>query len=158
MKKLLIKLRNCIKEFKHFFIQQNRNMFRSVSRKYFSPTRLSILTTTGVVAYSMPTSFAEGNRDRLRKQVEEKNQEDQVQVLADYQHTISRAYPYLANKITDIDILRELDYIRVMYTQPLSAERRISLRSAILRMIESGKLSEEACDALLLFLKEYRAL
>lgn len=131
---------------------------RSIPRKYFSPTRLGILTTTGVIAYSIPTAYAEGNREHLRKQVEEKNQEDYVQVLADYQHTISRAYPYLANKITDIDILRELDYIRVIYTQPLSAERRISLRSTILKMIESGKLSEEACDGLLLLLKNYRAL
>lgn len=132
---------------------------RCIPRKYSTPFKLGVVTTTGVTMFSLPKhAFADHKGSDLRKMVEERNKEDNDVLIKEYQYNISRAYPYLAGKITDLAILTELDYIRVMYTQPLQTERKIILRSKILGMIESGKLSEEACDGLILLLKEYRAL
>lgn len=94
----------------------------------------------------------------IRKTFEEKNKEDTVLVLKQYQKNISGAFPYLANKITDPEILEELDYIQVMYKKPIGAERRILLRNKILRFIENKELSAEECEGLMLLLKDYKAM
>lgn len=130
---------------------------RSVPQKYLISSKLGRITS--MISFGLPKhSLTDDKKNHLRNMIEEQNQEDKVRVIEEYKYHISRAYPYLAGKITDPEILAELDYIRVMYTRPLPTERRILLRSKILGMIESGKLSEEACDGLVLLLKDYRAL
>lgn len=133
---------------------------RSPPQKHLVSSRLGLVTgTTSMISFGLPKhSLMNDKGNHLRKMIEERNEEDKAHMIEEYKYNISRAYPYLAGKITDPEILAELDYIRIIYTLPLPAERKILLRSKILEMIESGKLSEEACDGLILLLRDYRAL
>lgn len=94
----------------------------------------------------------------IKQTIEQKNKEDRVLVKQQLQTMVQKSFPYLAGKVNDIELLEELDYIRVMYQRPLPLEKKILLRSRVLRILESNTLSEDIHYGFQQLLYDYRCL
>jgi hypothetical protein len=97
-------------------------------------------------------------KENIKKQIEQKNKEDEIIVKKDLEHMVEKSFPYLAGKVQDIQLLKELDYIRVMYQRPLPTERKIILRQRVLLIIDSGKVSNDIYYGMIQLLQDYHCL
>jgi hypothetical protein len=71
---------------------------------------------------------------------------------------VEKAFPYLQGHVTSEALLEALDFIRKMYTKPLSADMRICLRRQVRISIEGKHLPQETIDGLVKLMEEYGAL
>ena len=94
----------------------------------------------------------------IKTQIEQKNKEDQMIVKKKLEKMVEKSFPYLAGKVEDIQLLEELDYIRVMYQRPLPIERKILLRTKVLQMLESDTVSKDVHFGMIQLLQEYQCL
>lgn len=90
-----------------------------------------------------------------KKRLNELNDLDQKEATDEKISKLEKIMPNVVKLVKDKDdVLDELDFICVMYTPPINAERRINLRNSIQRLIEKHKLTGKAVEDLLDFLKK----
>lgn len=78
-------------------------------------------------------------RDSYRERFQKLNQEDSLLVTAKYKKDLTKAFGY-SHIISALpsNVIDDLHYIYVLYTKPLSPERRMMLRNKILPLLESA--------------------
>lgn len=82
--------------------------------------------------------------ESYRERIEKLNLEDKILVLENYKKELKKAYGYPhVISILSADDIEELHYIYVMYSKPLSPERRISLRKILLPYLEGSPKEEQ---------------
>jgi hypothetical protein len=116
---------------------------------------------TGACAYVLrpKVAFARGSIDRtIQDRMAQVDAVDKERVRQEQLKAVEEAFPYLKGHITSDALLNELDYIRVFYKTPLSAERRILLRSKVQRFVKDENLSQETVDGLVRLMEEYGVL
>ncbi len=67
-------------------------------------------------------------------------------------------YKYIVDNIQNNELLEELDYIRVIYTKPLSYSKKIQLRNKIHKLIKEKSLSRQELELFEYLLKYYDCL
>lgn len=83
-------------------------------------------------------------RESYRDRIQKLNQEDKILVHENYKKELKKAYGYAhVISILPSDVIEELHYIYVLYSKPLSPERRIILRNKILPYLESSQKEEQ---------------
>jgi hypothetical protein len=102
---------------------------------------------------------ARGSFDRaIQDRMAQADAVDKECVRQEQLKAVEEAFPYLKGHITSDAILDVLDYIRVVFTPPLSAEKRINLRSKVQRFVKDENLSQETVDGLVRLMEEYGVL
>ena len=111
--------------------------------------RCFVITSISSLAYprrSYASSHAVKSykRESYRERIQKLNEEDKVLVNENYRKELKKVYgfPHVIS-ILPSDVIQELYYIYVLYSKPLSPERRILLRNKILPYLESSKSEEQ---------------
>lgn len=95
-------------------------------------------------SYASSHAVKSYKRESYRERIQKLNQEDKILVHENYKRELSKAYGYAhVISILPSDVIEELHYIYVLYSKPLSPERRILLRNKILPYLESSKNEEQ---------------
>lgn len=78
-------------------------------------------------------------KSTYRQRFEQLNHEDNQLVISNYRAELSKEFGY-SHVIANLDksIIDELHYILVLYSKPLSPERRIMIRNKFLPFLESS--------------------
>lgn len=108
------------------------------------PLRCFVATSLAYGAFHS-RSYASSNvvrcvkHESYREKFEKLNREDKSLVIDKYKVELTKAYGH-SHVISQlpIEIVEDLHYVLVLYTKPLSPERRISLRNKILPYLEDS--------------------
>ena len=112
---------------------KNLSMFKyQMLCKLIVPVALNHVTSRKVQVKALPNDFYQ--------KIARLNQEDKELYQIKMKQQILTAIPDQYKSIVedfDIETLEAIDYIRVMFTPPLDASRKIRLRKEIVRIIEN---------------------
>lgn len=99
----------------------------------------------------------------VKQKIEKLNQTDRAAIVNEQKENLAKwwlgtGYQAVIYGLND-DIIKELDYIRVMYGRPpLDARQRVVLRRTIVSLIERGSLSHQEYDFLMYVLAYYNCI